>query len=63
MDILPGVFDTLDILNLHHIIRESNIFKDMSGHRLQWKAEDLSAVAHLAHARSQNSRTGILGIY
>lgn len=37
--LLPGVFDTPDILNLHLFIRASHIFVNMSGHRLQWKTE------------------------
>ena len=28
----PGMYDTLDILNLHLRIREADIFKNMSGH-------------------------------
>ena len=54
------MYDNPDILNLHFLIRASYIFVIMSGRRV---AEDRSAiaVAHLAHARSQSSGTGILG--
>ena len=55
------MFDTLDILNLHLFIRETYIFVMMSGHHFAVEDRGASAVTHLAHARSQNSRTGILG--
>ena len=56
------MFDTPDILNLHLFIRAAHIFVNMSSHRYAVEDRSASAVAHLAHARSQNSGTGILGI-
>ena len=41
------------ILNLHLRLWDSYIAGWMSGLRLQWKAEDSVAVAHLAQARRQ----------
>lgn len=57
------MFDTSVILNLHHFKRDSYISKTMSGHHLAVEDRRLDAVAHLAYARSQNTETGILGMY
>ena len=59
---IPGVFDTLDILNLHYFKRDSYIGKLMSGRHCAAEDSGLLAVTHLAIARSQNSGTGILGL-
>ena len=65
------MFETSVFLNLQYFKRDSYIRLWMSGrHCLHWrvhgdmqrKAEEVRAVAHLAIARSQKSRAGILGL-
>ena len=50
------------ILNLHYFQRDSYIVKQMSGLRFAVEGRNLTAVAHLAFARSQNTGNGIIGI-
>ena len=57
---LPGVFDTLDILNLH-FLKGIPIFMCRCQASMSEEGKDACAVAHLADARTQNSGTGILG--
>lgn len=58
--VIPEMYDTLVILNLHHIIWDSYIHIIMSGH-LVVEDRGIYAETHLALARSQNTGTGILG--
>jgi hypothetical protein len=58
---IPEMFDTLAILNLHYFKRDSYIIKLMPSH-LGMEGSDLVAETHLADARSQNTGTGISGI-
>lgn len=53
--------DHLDILNLHLRLWDTYIFSWMSGLHYAGEGRRLCAVTHLALARRQNSRTGILG--
>ena len=58
---IPEMFDNPDILNLHDIKWDSNIYKWMSGRHYAAEDRSLCEVAHLAEARRQSSGTGILG--
>lgn len=58
----PGVFDNLDILNLH-FIKGIPIFLFLMPCPLVGEGKEASAVAHLAYARTQNSGNGILGCF
>lgn len=45
---IPEVFDNPDILNLHDIKRDSNIYRWMSGRHYAAEDRNLCEVAHLA---------------
>ena len=59
----PGMFDNSVILNLQYFKRDSYISVICQTSDFAVEGRKADEVAHLASARSQNTETGILGIY